>query len=221
VRKSLLVVLASIAALTVSATGVLADNIVIPWWRHGKDPNPVTNKSTVQAWEFGDNSFFNVPADEFTNPQINPPLAVLGATISPPAIWTSELSERSGVWSLSGGAIMALQIPNYSDGPEKKIWIQLTWMPEQQGAEPAFNLMTLPPYDFFDDVLVTEQSLDDGWIHSTYLILVRPNPELEIVNITGDIYVDEVVVDTICPEPATMAILGLAVPFVLRRKRKN
>jgi len=219
-RRSL-IILAAIASLALTGTGALADDIVIPWWRDGKDPNPETNKSTLQWWEFGDNSSANVPAEDG---YVNPQDALLIANIFPPATWTSgPLFGRSGVWSLSEGAIMTLQIPNYTDGPEKKIWIQLTWMPQQEDAEPSANLMlTLPPYTFFDESLVTTQPLGgDGWMHSTYLIVVQPNPSLEAINITGDIYVDEVVVDTICPEPATMALLGLAVPFVLRRRRRN
>jgi hypothetical protein len=217
-RKSL-IVLVAMTSLALTSAGVLADDIVIPWWRHGKDPNPVLNKSTLQEWLFSTNdSLFVPPEPGFVNPQP----AMLSASISAPAIWDTEISGRTGVWSLSEGATMAFQIPNYSGGLEKKIWIQLTWMPEQQGGEPTFGqLMTLPPYTLLEETLVTEQPLDNGWIHSTYMILVRPNPQLEVVNILGDIYVDEVVVDTICPEPATMVLLGLAVPFVLKRRRRN
>jgi len=51
------------------------------------------------------------------------------------------------------------------------------------------------------------------------LVDVPPEPTIETINITGDITIDEVVIDTIRPEPTTMVLLGLAVPFVLKRGR--
>ena len=215
--RTSLIVLASLIAFTVTATGVMADDLVIPWWRHGKDPDPETNRSTFQQWEFGDDADADIPPEAgYVSPppgpsESDPP----SAAISAPASWTA------GVWSLSGGANMALFIPNYSDGPEKKIWIQLTWKPAEENAEPAFSLIAFDPPTLVEQSVVAEQSLGDGWVHSTYMILVQPNPQHETINISGEIYIDEVVVDTICPEPATMVLLGLAVPCVLLKRRRR
>mgnify|MGYP005649003983 CR=1 FL=1 len=68
--------------------------------------------------------------------------------------------------------------------------------------------------------LISEQDLGDEWFHSTYLVTLEPNPEFEMFIISGDIMIDEVVVDTICPEPGTLMLLCVGIPLALKRKRK-
>lgn len=229
-RRSL-IILAAVTSLTLTAASVLADDLEPPGWRD--NDNAEDNRSTYQRWEFetpddGIGSLTGLlPDSPYTNPQfdpLNPVNAPLGAIIMPKDgdDWRDELNGRTGVWPLSG--TISIQIPNYSDGPEKTIWIQLTWMPQIQDAVPEIIAMTnYQPFVPAGDPLIEQPAgpADTDWIHSTYLITVQPNPEFEMISISGDIYVDEMVIDTICPEPATMVLLGLAVPFVLKRRSRK
>jgi hypothetical protein len=58
------------------------------------------------------------------------------------------------------------------------------------------------------------------WYYSWYKYRLIPNPDAERVAISGSVFVDELVIDTYCPEPATMALLGLGgLGMLFRRKR--
>jgi len=215
-RKSLVVIVAA-AALTLTATGVLvADDFNPPWWRDNTDPQG--NRSTYQKWEF-DTDLVNAIANDYVNPPADtagyPPLAA----IAPLGEYEENLDGRTGVWPLSG--IIDLFLYNYSNGPEKKVWVQLTWMPQDQGDIPFVNGFSSEQPIPVDGQLLGERSAGDGWIYSKYLVVLHPNPEFETIRIEGNIYVDEVVVDTICPEPSTMLLLGTAIPLALTRRRRK
>jgi hypothetical protein len=230
-RKSLtLLVLAGV--LFAIAAPSLADDLLPPWWRY-KDPDHHVNRSTLQQWEFSDDSINPEPEPGYTMPPVTLPHFVVapGAGVETTgATWIDEDpdSSRQGIWALTDSevtGIIDLFISNYSGGPEKKIWIQLTWKPQihipapPAPGEPLITGLA----DFFAPFgasLVSQQSLAEGWIHSTYLSVIQPNPEAELITISGDILVDEVVVDTICPEPATLALLGLGFPLLMRSRRK-
>lgn len=138
-----LLILGAVAALALTGTGVLADDFAPPWWRH-KDPDPQVNRSTWQQWEFGsseDGNILPLAPDNYVNPPFdpnNPTNPTLGAAVShmPGHDWLAEHEGRPGVWPLSDGGAIVLQIPNYLDGTEKKAWIQLTWTPRDPGDTP-------------------------------------------------------------------------------------
>jgi len=234
-RRSLnLLVLAGV--LFAIAAPTLADDILPPWWRY-KDPDHHVNRSTLQQWEFSDDSInpepepgYTMPPNTIENPK-SPPAAAVETT---GAAWIDDDpdSSRQGIWALTdaefSGEIL-LFISNYHnevEEPEKKIWIQLTWKPRPHiTPPPSPGEPGITGYaDFiipFGASLVHEQSLAEGWIHSTYLSIIQPNPEEEMISISGDILVDEVVVDTICPEPATLGLLALGFPLLLRSRRRS
>jgi hypothetical protein len=226
--KNSSIVLAALIALTAGASNALADDIAPPWWRY-KDPDPVANRSTLQHWEFGNNETDPIADAVYTAP---PETLAPQAVISPADAWIDEHynSARQGIWTLSespSSGLINLFISNYSGGPEKKIWVQLTWMPIPQLAPlisdgaPVIVARTSSSITPVSGDLLTEQSVGEDWIHSTYLIVVRPNPEFESVTISGDILIDSVVVDTICPEPGTLLALGVGIPFILRIRGKR
>lgn len=236
-RRSL-IILAAVAAFTVTTAGALADDIAPPWWRD--NDHAEENRSTWQIWEFNTNDpgdpLQGMIPDYYTNPKFDPEHpedATLGASVAmQEEDWIEGPEQgRSGIWPLSGTGAITIQIPNYTPdepelrGPGKMIWIQLTWMPQSQDAIPIILAMTShwQPGGILQDLLIERPAGPPGsdWIHSTYRIIVHPNPDYEIINIAGNIYVDDVVIDTICPEPTTMVLMGLTVPFILKRRNRS
>ncbi|MCP4376466.1 MAG: hypothetical protein GY794_09860 [bacterium] len=220
--KNSLIVLAAIASLSLTATGLLADDFAPPTWRYA-------DRTTFQQWEF-ETSATTVDADlSYPTP---PQGATSSAVITSTPGYVASADGRTGIWQLSGADYIELLIGNYSGGQEKQIRVQLTWKleDEQETASPGFSasaLLTVPPY-FISDLtpeILYEEEQGDGWTYTLALLTLTPNPDNEIVTIsrsgTGDIYIDEIVVDTICPEPATMVLLGLAFPFVIRRRARR
>lgn len=127
--------------------------------------------------------------------------------------WVPSLNGRQGAWPLSGEIYVT--IPNQPAlNPYKDIQVQLTWTEQQPGNRPAvtetrFNV---------GSTLIHEIPLPGGWMHSTYLIHLEPNPDWERILISGGITVDEMVIDTICaPEPMTAGLLIVGAMLLRRR----
>lgn len=195
-----------VAVLLGAGSSARAMDVIPPPWRG--DPG-----STMQQWEF---SVFDLtPApDVVRNPYGDP---LLWANTHG---WIPQLDCRQGIWPLSGE--IDVYIPNAPYAPEKLIWIQLTWKAgnEVNPYLPDEPMVGVTP---FDKIIIsrTDTLVDCGWTHSIFVIDMWPNPIGEWITIKGDILVDELVIDTICPEPATIALLGLGGLALhgIRRKR--
>ena len=137
-------------------------------------------------------------------------------------IWYSDIYERQGVWQLSGE--MDVWIPNQPiiDG-YKDILVDLVWRPNDMSHQwpwlPDKPLLAVSPYNKMESV-ITDEALNDGWIHTVFDITIWPNPIEEWISIKGDILVDELMIKTNCvPEPATICLLGLGTLTLLRKRR--
>lgn len=214
--KGMLSTLIAGAALALFTSSAFADDLVPPHWRGA-------SRSTFQEWEF-------LTANTYAFPvlSVNPygtPFALI-ADHAWIAADTAPNPDRLGIVSLSG--LMVFYVPNTPDPiPPKDVWVQVTWRP------------TLPPYSpvpspepqlaltdssgtTFSLAPVSTLPLTDGWSLSVFEGHIAFNPPYEVVGITGDIDVDQVVIDTICPEPQTYALLaglGLLGFGVWRRVR--
>lgn len=205
--KRLLLMALVLAILTPAA---MADDWFPPPWRG--EPG-----TTWQGWEF-DTDIPDPLPDFGVNPYGDPTIIVQ------PGIgqqWLPDWEQRPGVWPLSG--TINVDIPNSPiPNPFKEIWVQLTWLPQVQG---EYALEIWGESELFPGVQVpahevNNEILPDGWNHTTFSIILEPNPPFEHIFIGGTVMVDELVIDTWCvPEPATMSLMGIAGLVALRRRR--
>ena len=126
-----------------------------------------------------------------------------------------------GVIPLSGW--IDVIVDNHDPRPENEKWIriQLTWInqPGGNGLPPTVTVEDLLNGGPFDVPSIGNIPLGMGWTHTTYEIILPQNPVDEWVYIDGDVFVDELVIDTWCiPEPGSMALIGIGLLALLKRK---
>lgn len=184
--------------------------------------------STVQGWEFGTND--KTPdADLLYNPYGTPELEVSPTRPGYQALWGGY----EGVWHLSG--VVNVVIPNNLDLNEYKIvQVQIVWASEDGTSVPCVDVFAwLDGVDGALEAAVIDYApivtqlgptgvagAGEYWYHSVYTFRVEPNPVIELVTIGSAVWIDGVVIDTICiPEPATVCLMGVAALAFLRKQR--
>jgi len=193
------------------AGAALADDLNPPPWRTSPPGVPPT---TYQAWEFStpaNPSLADVDLNAFGDPL---------ATVvyhKPVAPWIPYDQGHQGVWYVEDW--LELWIPNRPDpNMYKLVWLQLTFYADGSGDPQIFSV---PPWASVQTI--SKVPLDPWYSHGTYLITIQPNPPEEILYLLPrdcTIYVDEIVVDTICiPEPTTGAFVLLSALGLARRRR--
>ena len=173
-------------------------------------------RSTYQFWDFSTADLAPLPEDGYENP-----FGPLPADVQPASgIWYSEKDGHFGVFPLSGN--IYVPIYNFPEPWDQKIiQVQLTWLSKTDGV-PQIEAMGDDGV-WMDGVHIAEKDvvLDQGWMHSTYLVILQPNPTQETVHIFGDIYIDDLVIDTLCiPEPATLALMIFGAIMLVAEQKK-
>lgn len=195
---------------------VFAEDLMPPYWR-GFDG------STYAKWEFDSPS--KTPSfDEGFNPFGKSQIYVF-----PEAgySWLDEKYGAEGVWPLLGGRMYAVIDNRPESTPKKQIQIQLTWKSACGDNAPVITIndnLDLYVCGIVPDVV---EPLADNplWNYSVYTITWPYNPAREWIKIAGRIYVDELVIDTICsvgniPEPTTYMILTAGAFLLFKAGRK-
>lgn len=203
-----LLILSTVVAAVVLINTAWADDFNAPDWRG--DP-----RTTYQRWEFGTNNATPPPETDYDNTLGVPTLTVGGEFPYTEHLTTYE--GESGVWRFED--LIQIEIANFNEEYDlKRIWIQLTYLTES-GAAPFIS--TTPSYSTWETV--DGPTAVGSYYHVAYEILIEPNPASETIYIQPPgctLYLDEVVIDTICiPEPATICLLGLGALALLRKRR--
>ena len=169
---------------------------------------------TYAKWLFDSNEI-NPKANEMVNPYGEPNLVVIPF---PDKGWFSGQYSRQGVWALFDS--INVQIPNRSgSGPAsmKLIWIQVDWIrkagtPPDESPDIIESGSALPRYAAKYSDIVLEEVSEDGetrnWKHSAYVLILTPNPDSEVITITGSFSIDSLTIETICVAGMKMADLN-------------
>ncbi len=128
--------------------------------------------------------------------------------------WLAEHNDRRGIWHLQSDrslpVFLNFIIPNAGplESQESEIQVQITY--ESKKAHPGVEIKyflhespgsfaSFEPVDEFED-----RHLPGDWTHRVYRFKTDWCPKFEVIQITpperSNIYIDEVVVDTICRE---------------------
>lgn len=211
--------LLALAAWAHASMIAYADDTVPPPWQRFQ-PN-----TTTQEWSFPDPQLPH-PADNNTiywNPN-GVPIQLDTRDQGTGIEWLPGFQNRDGVYAMNpGGSILVFCIPNDPTMREEKhIWAQITW-----AVAPGDQSVDLEPFGGSVPPTTVEDGTDmgDGWKHSTFSYILRPNPELEYYQIrnhsNSTIYIDQVVIDTQCvPEPASLAGIAAGAAFLAKRRRR-
>jgi hypothetical protein len=194
-----------------------ADAFAAPPWRGS------AGNITFQQWSFSDANTSPLPdaVPPLRNSYGTPELDV-GST----CVWSSSVDGYNGVWAMERDKLDII-IPNYTVlNPQKEMWIELTWKKAGHNSFPDRPLIGITPLyddenmDYSTDISRVDLGSSGNWFTTRFVVNIWPNPPSEYITISGDIYVDQVVIDTRCiPEPGTLSLLGVAALFGLKRKR--
>jgi hypothetical protein len=225
-RQALLVfVVTGGTSLVLASSSAQADDLSPPyfrgwWWDGAFGPS-----GSFHQWEFsvGDST---APDLEDTNPGSS---ATLDVVSGPNETWRPNWGGREGVWPLSGEMAIEIADAHVSALAFKYIDVQLTWAAQEGDAHPSlWELSSGKPLPLLQETRLEPTGESDPageyWYHSSFMMLLYPNPDREFVRINGCVMVDELVIDTwsFLPEPGVAGLLGLggllAIRYPARRR---
>jgi hypothetical protein len=194
-----------------SASVYINSDLNPPSWR-GQDG------STFARWEFSTDVTTTPIWDDGLNPYGRTSLEVFPV---PGHDWIQELDGAIGVWPLSGRIEVSID-NRKTEGPEKWIQIQLIWKEKWSVTTPSVSITDDKNVTMANIVPTISIPLTDrpSWTYSVYDVKWQGNPFWEKIDIHNDIYVDALVIDTICiPEPSTYCILAAGAVFFYRIRK--
>lgn len=206
----------SLSLIAGLASPSLADDLTPPPWRF----NP---GSTVQHWDFSAGAGGGAPDalplnNSWGTPMLSPSLG---------SVFQSSFNGRNDVWSLSGQSALQFDIPNTGNSAhQKELWLQVTYFVPAPSPAPTYTVAsaTTGPFTFISSQVT---ALPGGWTHELTKWSTLVCPPFERISITPTlvgtvVFVDQVVVDTLCfpvPTPGVAGTLAMGGLVALRRRR--
>lgn len=203
------------------------DDLFHPRWRDA-------NRSQVALWDdWFEGQTLPVPPNHWhcTPAGLASPLVQIPSS----SMYRASYEGRQGVIKLDADDDLVINLDDYSDGLEKIVRFQITW---HMITNPVPNFLRgvdvwawneddeyLEGYDGRrrTPTLVAEKVHEQGWITQAFDLKIHPNPDREAIglkfNSYSDVYVDQLVVDTICPEPGSSAGFALVAVALMRSRR--
>jgi len=209
--------LAVVAVLSFIAGPALADDFMPPtlWWTRG---GPLT---VTAEWEFLTASNPITPDGPLTDLSNANGGWSTQATISGGSGENWESGDGDGQWNFPGGGTITVDLNNIVDfEPDKLLWIQITYC----GTAPTVSNIVAEDNEVSMGVTVTEiANYDPAAGNHVEFWKIEPNPDWETIYISVPecTTVDQIVIDTISPEPSVMALLGMGGVAVLIRRRRR
>ena len=109
--------------------------------------------------------------------------------------------------------------------PEKLLRVQVTYSdPQSNGSPTITNLTGYDPASGTGPYIATPLGrVDVGGTFFYEDFIIIPNPDWEQIefDLPMGTIVEQIVIDTWSPEPATLVLLGVAAPLLLKRRRKR
>jgi hypothetical protein len=221
--KKLLTTYAIAGFIFSAAAPALADDVLPPPWIG-------ENRTVYAAW--GDWTDFPGPMlPDYWGSVPEGPGDPLSLDVAEDPVLLSEYEGRYNVIQLNQDDELFFGLPNFEDGLYKEVWIQVTYYLTTQELYPLFDIYTQEPATMADVIFEDIVEWNDGWVTEAWSFQIRPNPIAEEISLDFSlgqgqgqaypVYVDQVVIDTMCiPEPATICLLGLGALSLIRIKKQ-
>ena len=195
--------------LTVLCFGLIgvgvADDSTPPEWRKTAAPDGEEWFKTFNQWEFEEPPPEEPETDELPN--------VLFPEETDQTFWEQTYNGRQGVWRLDSVDI-TFQVPEHAGPGEKLVHIQVTYFPTD---------ISVPAVVVVGGLLeggIQTKDAENGWKHQiTDWRNDKECPDLDVIGVTAPdgsvIYVDEVVIDTLCITTKGGGLFGFWELFAL------